>query len=270
MRLGVRSPLPDGSLNEKAAFLKRAGFEGIELGPEYNHVPSDELLAQLDGTGIAISAIVGCVELLHPDKARRQAALETDKERLRTAKTLGASAVIEVPIFGGPAPGTQDHAAHVEILEAQLRELAVVAEETDVTFLIEPLNRYETRFMNRLEQAADICERVHSSRVKILADFFHMQIEERVVSQAIRRAGEYIGYVHVVDSNRFEPGAGHTDFRAGFDALRSAGYDGWLVIESGILAVEDGRLVIQQPLNPDATLRQSGRFLRTLWQVAGS
>lgn len=273
MKLGVRSPIPGESLRKKAKVLKRTGFEGIELGPEYLNQSAEEILQKLSGTGIAVTAIVGSIKLLEPDKKGRQAAIKLDRERLEMAKALGASAVIEVPVFGEPrfddlpsGMSALDYAK--KLLVSSLKELAPDIEQKGVTLLIEPLNRYETGFINTLEQASEICETVGSPGVKILADFFHMQIEERVIADSIRKEGKYIGYVHLADSNRLQPGAGHTDFRAGFDVLKSVGYDGWLVFESGIKSVNEGSLSIEMPGEPEEKLRKAREFICALWDVA--
>ena len=261
MNLGVRGTIPGASLRSKAEVLQRTGFDGIELGPEYLNQPAEEILRQLEGTGIAVTAIVGSIQLLNSDKKERQAAIKLDIERLTMAKALGASAVIEVPVFGEPrfndlptGMSAIDYAK--KLLISSLKELAPSIEETGVTLLIEPLNRYETRFINRLEQAAEICAAMGSPGVKILADFFHMQIEERVIADALRKDGQYIGYIHLADSNRLQPSAGHTDFRAGFDVLKSVGYDGWLTIESGMSG------------EPEESLRKAREFICTLWDAA--
>ena len=102
MRLGVRGTIPGASLREKAEALQRTGFDGIELGTEYLNQPAEEILRQLSGTGIAVTAIVGSIKLLHPDSKERQTAIPLDRERFAMAKALGASAVIEVPVFGEP------------------------------------------------------------------------------------------------------------------------------------------------------------------------
>ena len=223
--------------------------------------PAEKILHQLSGTGIAVTAIVGSTQLLNPDKKERQAAIKLDIERLAMAKALGASAMIEVPVFGEPRfdnlpTGMSAHDMAKNLLISSLKELAPSIEETGITLLIEPLNRYETRFINRLEQASEICAAVGSPGVKILSDFFHMQIEERVIGDALRKESQYIGYIHLADSNRLQPGAGHTDFRAGFDALKSVGYDGWLTIESGMSG------------EPEECLRKAREFISVLWDAA--
>lgn len=271
MNLGLRTPIPGANLRERVHFARRAGFDGIELGPEYSDIPTETLAREV--SPLRVTAIIGSVRLLDPDPDARREAVQVEKERLRKASDLGATAMIEVPVFGEPLfddlpTGVHPHAYARETLIRELQEIAPTVEETGVTLLIEPLNRYETRFMNRLEQAAAICDAVGCAGVKILADFHHMNIEERDIAASIRAAGQHIGYVHVVDSNRREPGQGHTDFRSGFDALKSVGYDGWLTIESGILGVEDGELVIEMPDNPEAALRRAREHVSTLWSLA--
>ena len=263
MKLGVRGTIPGASLREKAEALQRTGFEGIELGAEYLNQPAEEILRQLSGTGIAVTAIVGSIKLLNPDPNERPAAIQLDRERFAMAKALGASAVIEVPVFGEPRfndlpTGTSARDYAKQTLISNLKALAPDIEQTGVTLLIEPLNRYETRFINRLEQGAEICEAVGSPGIKLLADFFHMQIEERVIADALRKHAKHLGYIHLADSNRLEPGAGHTDFRAGFDALKLVGYDGWLTIESGLSG------------EPEASLRKARTLISALWDAASA
>lgn len=260
MRLGIRGPIPGTTLREKAEALQRTGYAGIELGGEWLDQPPDAIRSQLEGTGIVVTAITGSIQLLHPDPAVRTAALDLDRERFRMAKALGASGVIEVPLFGSPRfddlpEGDSPYAYGMKLLVTQLKALVPALEETDMTLFLEPLNRYETRFLNRLEQAVAVIEAVGSERIQILADFFHMQIEERVIGDALRKAGKHVGYVHLADSNRLQPGMGHTDFRSGFDALKAIGYDGWFTLESGLASSDD----------PEGQLEETRHFILALW-----
>lgn len=99
MKLGVRGPIPGRALREKAEALKRTNFDGIELGSEFLNTTPEEILQQLDGTGIGVSAIVGSIGLLNTNISARRDAIELDKKRLDMAVKLGASGVIEVPVF---------------------------------------------------------------------------------------------------------------------------------------------------------------------------
>lgn len=258
MKLGVRGPIPGRTLREKAEVLKRTNFDGIELGPEFLNTTPEEILQQLDGTGICVSAIVGSIGLLNTNINARRDAIELDKRRLDMAAKLGASGVIEVPVFGSPqfpdpSPVMTIYELERRLLIAGLKELIGQIEQTGVPIILEPLNRYETHFINRIAQAVEICKEVGPpTTIRILADFFHMSIEEVSIADALRKGGEYIGYIHLADSNRLEPGAGHTDFAPGIDALKSIGYDGWLTIESGAST------------EPEDALNRANGFIRSL------
>lgn len=261
MRLGVRGPLAGTSLTERADLLRRTGFEGIELSPEWLDRPAADIRADLDGAGIAVSAIVGSIKLLDPDRRERERAIDTDRARLRLARELGASAVIEVPTFGSSKfPDTSPVLTAWELerrlLLSQLEQLVEDVRETGVNLILEPLNRYETHFLNTQRQGVELCSAVGHPGFLLLSDLFHMHIEERSIPDTLRDVGRSIGYVHVADTNRQQPGAGSMDFSAAFSALKKAGYDGWIVIESGA----DGDL--------ETVLRASCQLLRNAWNAA--
>ena len=108
------------------------------------------------------------------------------------------------------------------VLLDALKELGEHAEREGTLVLLEPLNRYEDHMLNRVEQAVELCEAVGRPSVKVMGDLFHMNIEEDDLGEAIRRAGGHIAHVHLADSNRLQPGAGHTDFAGAFAALRGS------------------------------------------------
>jgi sugar phosphate isomerase/epimerase len=247
------------TLRDRANLLRRTGFDGIELGHEWMDLSADEIRSQIGD--LAVSAIVGSIMLLDPDAGERRRALEIDRERLRKAKALEASAVVEVPTFGANkfpdlSPLLGPWELERELLVTGLKELAPDVRASGVNLILEPLNRYETHFLNRQEQGAEICRAVGGTGFKLLSDLFHMHIEERSIPGAIRAVGPHIGYVHIADSNRKQPGAGFTDFSAIFSALKETGYDGWLVIESG--ADKD----------IETALYESSQLLRQLWKDA--
>src|ERR1035438_1878074 len=82
VRFGVRTPLPNTGLRERALLVKQLGFDGIELGNEWVEKPLDFLQKELDGIDLAISAIVGSIKLLDPDAEKRAQGVETDRRRL--------------------------------------------------------------------------------------------------------------------------------------------------------------------------------------------
>ena len=120
----------------------------------------------------------------------------------------------------------------------QLKELATYAADRGVVLCVEPLNRFETSFLNLASQAIEIVDRVDSPGCGMLLDTFHMNIEERSIGDAIRAAGKRLKHLHACENDRGAPGSGHIDFTEVADACRAAGYTGPAVIESFTSAVK--------------------------------
>jgi sugar phosphate isomerase/epimerase len=263
VRFGVRTPLPRNlTLREQAQLLKRLGYDGIELGPERFKEPLESIQQQLDGTGIAVSAIVGSIKLLSTDPLARAQAVELDRERLEMARALGASDVIEVPIFG-PNP-FQDlspimSAREVEerLLVAELKELAPDVQHSGVNLMLEPCNQKETHFLYLQSQAAKFIEAVDAPGFRLLSDFYHMQIEERDIAATLREYGKYTVYCHLADGKaRTEPGSLPFDYRPGFRALKEWGFSGWLNMEC------------KATDNPETALERGLAYIKKQWAEA--
>ena len=263
VRFGVRSPFPGNlSLRERAMLVKRVGFDGIELGNEWAEKPLDVLQKELDGVGVAVSAIVGSIKLLDVDPQKREQAIETDRQRLQLAKALKADCMIEVPTFG--ANRFQDlsplmNAREVEerLLIANLKQLVGDIEASGVTLLLEPCNHKETHFMYQQAQAASIIERVGAPGIGILSDFYHMQIEEPSIAETLAVHGRLTRYVHLADGEkRTEPGSLPFDYRPGFHALKKWGYSGWLTVESKFTD------------SPEPALTRALKYLKQQWAEA--
>ena len=262
MKIALRDGMTPGeTLPERLAWLERVGLDGIELEDRSLDLPPEELRAIFADSPVAAANVPGSAALLDPDPRERAAAKELTRRRLHLAGMLGAVGVLVVPQFG-PAPGLPDLSPYKtavelerELFALQLEELAPAAAEAGVPIFLEPLNRYEQHLVNRLEQGVAFAEQAGPG-VGIMADFFHMNIEEADIATSIRSAGPHIVYVHVADSNRLQPGRGHLDFRPGFAALKEVGYDGYLGIECGI----------EGPY--EESLAESAALLRELWTEA--
>jgi D-psicose/D-tagatose/L-ribulose 3-epimerase len=113
-----------------------------------------------------------------------------------------------------------------------LKVLARHAEAKGVTLCIEPLNRFETDFLNTCEQGLKLIAAVGSPAVKLHLDSFHMNIEEKDLGAALRKAGRHLGHFHACGSDRGTPGGDHTDWAGIASALKAIGYQGDAVIES--------------------------------------
>ena len=259
VKLSIQDNLvPGTTLSEKLELLERLDFAGIEL---WGRPQLGEKLHEYRETfpSYRVKPSVICAgysgDLLSPDKSARYEAINGISTRLEWAHMLGALGVIFVPTFGGPKLPDLDplYPSVVELekrlLISECKIFAKKGEELGVYAILEPLNRYETHLINRLEQSVEIVEEVGSEGLKVMADFFHMNIEEGDVAQALLKASKYIVHVHLADSNRLIPGKGHTDFSPIKQLLKN-GYDKYFSLECRI------------PGDPIAELREFTRFIR--------
>ncbi|RLI23904.1 sugar phosphate isomerase/epimerase [Candidatus Bathyarchaeota archaeon] len=261
MRLAIQENLvPGKTLREKVLKIESYGFEGLEVWG--NNLPQrfKEVKDALSTSKIKLSTVCGGYsgDLLGPDRRTREIAIEGIKERLKICAELGGVGVITVPTFGGPKmpdlyPWHPDVGeVEKQVLIEECKILGKYADDVGAYVLLEPLNRYETHFINRLEQAIEICKAAGREHVKIMADFFHMNIEEASIPKSIEDADGYIFHVHLADSNRLLPGYGHTDFKSGFAALKKIGYRNFMTLECGI------------PGDPDVELPKCVSYLKSL------
>jgi sugar phosphate isomerase/epimerase len=262
MRIAIQENLlPGDTRREQFANAVAYGFEGIEARGGLLLGHEAEYLALSDAFGLPITTICtgiqGC--LLDPDPAERQAAIDSTLALLRAGHALGGAHLISVPIFGKPRlPDLSPYQSAVELemalLLPLLQQIARVAEAERLSakLLLEPLNRYETHLLNRVEQAVHLAQRVGSPSVGVIADFFHMHIEEADIDATLRRWPGQIDHLHLADSNRKLPGQGHMAYARHFQTLHQVGYSGALALECGILG------------EPTHALPQAGTLLRSL------
>jgi sugar phosphate isomerase/epimerase len=109
-----------------------------------------------------------------------------------------------------------------------IRECAEAAAGTGVRFALEPMNRYETDLIHTVADGLELIDRVGAPNFGLLLDTFHMNIEEPSIEDGIRTCGDRVFHVHVADSNRWHPGAGHLDFPSILETLSAIGYDGFV------------------------------------------
>jgi sugar phosphate isomerase/epimerase len=234
--------LPGDDILKKWEFAAPAGFDGIELrGTDDWNERLDDLKAARD-QGVVFSSVCLISDRFIGDfdAGRRREAVEHMKHLLSGIAELGGTGAVTPAAYGLASrrlppfevPRTEEEDRRV-LLDA-LEELGEHAESEETLVLLEPLNRYEDHMLNRVDQAVDLCEAVGRSSVKVMGDLFHMNIEEADLGEAIRRADGHIAHVHLADSNRLQPGAGHTDFAGAFGALRDVGFDGYMAMECGI------------------------------------
>ncbi|MDD4870502.1 MAG: sugar phosphate isomerase/epimerase [Kiritimatiellae bacterium] len=262
IRFAVRGPFKTKSIRERALLLKKLGYHGIELGGDLLNRPLDAIMSELDGTGIAVSAMSGSMQLLDPDPGIRAQSIERGRQRLEMAKTLGALGIIVVPTFGAcrfpdQADTPSPHKKEDQLLVEGLKQLIPDVKRTGVMIFLEPLTKKETHFMNLQSHGARIIDETGGENIKLLSDFYHMQMEEKDIAVTLTQYGKYTGYVHMADGvKRTEPGSLPFDYRPGFKALKKAGYSGWLTVESSATD------------NPEAALTRALKYVQQQWQEA--
>ena len=259
MKLAVQENLvPGKTILEKLRNIEKYGYEGVEVF--YNVMPQkfEELKKSLPSSKVKFSTVCGTPNgLLGPNRKVREEAMEGTKSLLKTCAELGGVGVICVPIFGSPQISDlypwQPDVKQLEknILIEEFKILGKDADDLGVFLMLEPLNRYETHFVNRLEQAVEIVEAVGREHVQVMADFFHMSIEEPDIALSIEAASNHIVHIHLADSNRLLPGHGHTDFKKPFQVLKKAGFKNYMALECGV------------PGDPNETLPKCVSFLRS-------
>jgi D-psicose/D-tagatose/L-ribulose 3-epimerase len=114
---------------------------------------------------------------------------------------------------------------------ASMKEAIKSAEDNDVIFNVEVVNRFEQYLLNTAQEAVDYVEEVGSPNIKILLDTFHMNIEEDTIADAIHTAGDHLGHVHIGENNRKPPGYGHIPWDELAKSLKDINYQGALVME---------------------------------------
>jgi len=253
MRLSCQEQLvPGDSIFEKWEFASSAGFDGIELQGRSDWRERLDDLKAAQERGVVFSSVCMIYDRFIGDfeAGRRRDAKEHMKSLLSGIAELGGTGAITPAAYGLASkrlppfevPRSEDEDRRV-LLDA-LSELGEHAEREGVLVLLEPLNRYEDHVLNRLGQALELCKTVDHDSVKVMGDLFHMNIEEDSVADSIRRTDGYLAHLHLADSNRLQPGAGHTDFALAFEALREIGFDGYVAMECGIRG--DTRTVLPQ------------------------
>ena len=216
----------------------KLGFDAIEIfAPGPDAVDPDAVHALVKKTGLAVAAVgtgAGMVKhglnLCDPDSGKRTEAKEFIASMIQFGGQFEAPAIIGS--MQGRWGGDISRDQALGMLGEALDELAPLAAQHSVPLFYEPLNRYETNLLTTIAEGTDYVGTLKNDNVKLLADLFHMNIEEADVADAIRAGKGAIGHVHFVDSNRRATGLGHTDFVPIAAAIKDIGYDGYLCAEA--------------------------------------
>jgi sugar phosphate isomerase/epimerase len=213
--------------------VARAGYPSIELAATAS-LDVRSARALLEASGLGISSLCGmsdpnrdCADAR--SQLRRRAG-DYLRASLEQAHMLGAAVLIVVPTYqpeGDPA----EREAELDRAADTIRGAAQAAGLGGPKIALEALNRYETHLIRTLDDAEVLRQRIDLPNVELMADVFHMDIEEDSIPEALRAHAEHVVHVHLADNQRREPGSGHLDFDASFQALADSAYSGALTME---------------------------------------
>ena len=247
-----------GDLEGNAARAKAIGFDAIEV-----FAPSADVLdrarlqsvlsahqLQLAALGTGAGWLLQRLSLTSPDAAVRERAIAFIQRIIDAGSPFGAPAILGS--MQGRFEGAVSKPQAMEWLAQALEILGAHAEARGTVFLYEPLNRYETNLINRIEDGVTFLESLRTRNVRLLVDLFHANIEEADTAAAIRKAGRHVGHIHFVDNHRRAAGTGQMRYGPILNALQQIGYGGYLSAEA-----------FSQP-DADAAARQTHTAFRQL------
>ncbi|MDP6349521.1 MAG: sugar phosphate isomerase/epimerase family protein [Chloroflexota bacterium] len=232
MKIAVQDVLlPGPDPAAKPALAAACGFNFIEY--RYPNLENSwrEVRAALADSPVMLHSIDELpfrrLAVPDPDHSTRLAAA---LRAVDIASELGARVLTTIGALGNISaqfPSDRMTATYVESLQV----LAGPAAAAGITLTIEPLNRYETHFLNTLAGTVAIAERIAQPNVKIMADFFHLNLEEPDIAASLRAALPHLAHIHLADSNRLLPGRGHLDFAPALKVLVDSNYSGVMTFE---------------------------------------
>lgn len=240
MKLGTQNQafFPE-NIKGKFHYIKEIGFEGYEIDGKLLVDYLEEVKEAIAETGIPVTTACGGYSGWIGDfiEERRLNGLAEIKQILEALKEVGGKGIV-VPAAWGmftyrlpPMTSPRSQNGDRKVVTESLVYLDKVAEETGTTIYLEPLNRYQDHMINSLADARSYIEENGFKNVKIIADFYHMNIEEDDISEALHQNRDLVGHIHLADNHRYQPGSGSLDFKKHFNTLKENGYDGFLTIE---------------------------------------
>lgn len=217
--------------------LKSWGFDGIEIARyQFDDFPAGRIGEEISRAQLQCTlccGLTGQYSLISGDASIRQKTLGFLQDTIAIAAELGVEKLVGplvAPI--GFLAGRRRDADEWQLAIAGLQQISEMLATYGLTLAIEPMNRYQTYFLNTVADTVALCQAVNSPQIGVLLDLFHANIEEKSIPAAIRAAGRYLKHLHVCENDRGIPGTGHLDWQGIFEALREIDYDDWVAIES--------------------------------------
>lgn len=217
--------------------IKERGFDGVEV-PLFRPASfaAAEIRKGTEANGLECticSVLVNGLSLISGDSDVRRNTIVHLREAIQAGAEAGAK-IIAGPLYSpvGYLPGRRRTEDEWKWAVEGYQAVGDALIAHGVTLAIEPLNRFETYFLNTAADAARLCDEVNHPNVGVLFDTFHANIEEKDIAAGYRTVGRHLKHVHTCENDRGIPGSGHVEWPSVFAVLRELKYDGWLTIES--------------------------------------
>jgi len=277
MELGVNTMIWSGSFTPREyALLPRLpawGFTVVEI-PVFDFGAFDArgVRREVESAGLALTVTTALPSDLHiasEDGGVRRRTREWMRVALEKVTEAGGR-LLAGPTYSpvGYLPGRRRTAAEWQRAVAELRQLKW--SEGGAKLAIEPLNRFETYFLNTAADGRRLCDEIGNPRIGILFDTFHANIEEKSLAGAIAELGSRLMHVHLCENDRGVPGSGHIPFGEAINALQQQGYGGLAVVESFASTIQEIAAATAMwrdyAPSPEAFAEGAGRYLAPMLQ----
>ncbi|HZP20884.1 MAG TPA: sugar phosphate isomerase/epimerase family protein [Bauldia sp.] len=260
------------------ADIKKTGYDGVEV-PIFEGKPAHfrKIKKWLDDEGLEANGIAIVQSLdanpISPDKAVRRNAVKyltwvLDCTEAFGGKVVGGPLHQTLGVFSGNPPTDEERKrakeVHLKVGEAALKR--------GVRIALEAVNRFECYFANTMDDLNRYVEYVDHPAIKTMYDTFHANIDEQDPVGAYTRNAKNVIHVHISENDRGVPGRGHVPWAKTFKALKKAGYDNWLTIESfgRALPALGAATKIWRDLSktPEEVYRDGYKLIRKGWDAA--
>jgi sugar phosphate isomerase/epimerase len=249
-----------GRLETGLKTIAEAGFSRVELSVRFaEDIDASWLRSTLASLNLKVSAFASGQGCIHDDLCLNKTDPDLNAQAIQRMKDIiDLGAEFSAPVILGGVRGrlsgsSEETKAQRQAAIDAIRVLIAYAGDKSINLLLEPINRYETNFINTIADGLELIEVLGSPpNLLLLPDTFHMNIEEADIHTSLRQAGSRVGYIHFADSNRHAPGQGHTDFKTVMETLVQIGYQGTITAE--ILPLPDEAGAVQRTSNHLAAL----------------
>ena len=229
--------LLSGTFEEKVAKAAKLGYDGIELmvrdpaSLDWSSVKATLAAHDLGLGQIVTGELYGAdgLALVTPDEGLHRRAVERTRSVIDLAAYLGT--MVNIGRLRGRLDWLEDPEHAWEIAVHLLQPVVAYAHDRGVRIAVEPINRYESDFVQTAADGLHLIEDLGYPNVGLMLDLFHMNIEEPSIEASLRAAGDRVWHIHIADSNRHYPGSGHIPFEPIFATLREMGYAGYISAE---------------------------------------